>query len=215
MKLLISPHNDDETLFAAFTIMKERPLVCIVFDSYVQVARGNRRADAITRRMETMVALQYMEIIAAPIFVGLRDDQPDYEYLRTWLKERRDGPIEVSGGFVGYNQIDGIICPAWEQGGHEQHNGVARVCRDLWPSEQRTEYLTYTRTRGRSRTVLNEHGNERAAQEVIPTPDMIARKHRALACYKSQMEVENCRDWFLGDLREYLALPPAQSGAKP
>lgn len=205
MKLLISPHNDDETLFAAFTIMKEKPLVCVVFDSYVQVARGHAGATAERRRQETQDGIWELmkgsQIMPRPreasivTFIGLRDDAPDWEYFRTWLKQRRDGPNP---------QFDGIICPAWEQNGHDQHNGVARICRDLWPAEQRIEYLTYTRT----------HGRSRSAHEVIPTPDMIARKHRALACYASQMEVENCRDWFLGDLREYI-LPPAEIGAKP
>lgn len=189
MKLFISPHNDDETLFGAFSIMKEKPHVTIIFDSYVQVARGNLGATKARRRQESAEALGELGPIGLS-FLGLRDDAPDYDYLRAWLKQRRDD-----------GTVDGIICPAWEQDGHEQHNGVARICRDLWPDEQRTEYLTYTRTGGRSRS----------AHEVIPTPDMIARKHRALACYKSQMEVPDCRPWFLSDLREYLALPPAQT----
>jgi len=189
MKLLISPHNDDETLFCAFTIMKEKPLVCVVFDSYIQVQRGNTGATPDRRRDETLCAMLELGT-PGQLFLRLRDDAPDYERLRAWLRKQRD-----------IIKVDGIICPAWEQDGHEQHNGVARICRDLWPDEQRTEYLTYTRTGGRSR----------GAHEVIPTPDMIARKHRALACYKSQMEVENCRSWFMGPINEYLALPPAES----
>ena len=55
--LFLSPHNDDETLFGAFTIMKEKPIVCVVFDSYVQVARGNAGATASRRRNETLRAL--------------------------------------------------------------------------------------------------------------------------------------------------------------
>jgi len=33
MKLLLSPHNDDECLFAAYTLMREKPLVIVVTDS--------------------------------------------------------------------------------------------------------------------------------------------------------------------------------------
>jgi LmbE family N-acetylglucosaminyl deacetylase len=203
VKLLISPHNDDETLFSAFTIMKEKPLVVVVFDSYVQVRRGNAGATADRRRRETYNALCHLQVSSDPIFLGLRDDAPDYEYLRSQLKVMRDT-----------GQFDGLICPAWEQDGHEQHNGIARICRDIWPDEQRTEYLTYTRTHGRSRGVRDEaEGITRPVVEVIPTPGMIARKHRALACYSSQMEVENCRDWFLNDIREYAILPPAKDDA--
>ena len=212
MKLAVIPHNDDEAIWCSFTLMKERPMVVIVFDSYVQVQRGNPGADAQTRRFETLHALLELGLIentdvhpSQVTFLGLRDDAPDYGYLRAWLKQRRDD-----------GQFDCIICPAWEQDGHEQHNGVARVCRDLWPAEQRTEYLTYTRTGGRSRAIVDQEKMcLTPGVEVIPTPDMIGRKHRALACYKSQMEVENCRSWFMGPINEYLALPPAQDGAKP
>lgn len=205
MKLFISPHNDDETLFGAFTIMKEKPVVVVVFDSYVQVARGNTDATRSRRRTETSEAVAFLLSVTWSLrFLGLRDDAPDYDYFRDWLKQS-----SRRGAF------DGLICPAWEQDGHEQHNDVARICRDLWPAEQRTEYLTYTRTRGRSRSICNADFSVLPAHEVIPTPDMIARKHRALACYSSQMEVENCRDWFLGDLREYVILPPASGGGKP
>lgn len=206
MKLLLSPHNDDESLWCAFSIMREKPLVCVVFDSYVQVERGNLGATAERRRRETLNALRELGMSTSytnPLFPGIPDDAPDYEYLRAWLKQRRDDA-----------RFDGIICPAWEENGHEQHNEVARICRDLWPAEQRTEYLTYTRTHGRSRVHCCSDGSVMPAVEVIPTPDMIARKHRALACYTSQIEVENCREWFMGDIREYV-LPPASDGVKP
>jgi len=199
-KLLIDPHGDDAVLFASFLTMKEKPLVVVVLDSYIQVARGHAGATAERRRNETLAAL--LELGSpGQVFLGIRDDAPDWEYLRAWLKQRRDD-----------GQFDGIICPAWEHGGHEQHNDIARICRDLWPDEQRTEYLTYTRTFGRSRAGDSTRGAMHdKAVEVIPTPDMVARKHRALACYTSQMEVPGCVEWFWKeDLREYV-LPPAQS----
>ena len=34
MKILLAPHNDDEALFAAYTIMREHPLVIVVTDGY-------------------------------------------------------------------------------------------------------------------------------------------------------------------------------------
>ena len=40
MKLFLSPHPDDETLFGAFTLMREKPLVVIITDSYIQQNRG-------------------------------------------------------------------------------------------------------------------------------------------------------------------------------
>jgi hypothetical protein len=41
VKVFLSPHHDDETLFGAFTLLRERPLVVIVTDSYVQFNRGD------------------------------------------------------------------------------------------------------------------------------------------------------------------------------
>ena len=40
MKLLLSPHNDDECLFAAYTLMREKPLVVIITDSDAHLVEG-------------------------------------------------------------------------------------------------------------------------------------------------------------------------------
>ena len=42
--LFISPHNDDETLFGAFTLCREAAdiQVVVVFDGHVQASRGSR-----------------------------------------------------------------------------------------------------------------------------------------------------------------------------
>ena len=191
--LFLSPHNDDETLFGAFTIMKEKPIVCVVFDSYVQVARGNAGATASRRRNETVCALGELGYVGVE-FAGLRDDAGtahSFNEVFAYLKELKQ-----------CQSFDHVIFPAYEEFGHLQHNVVGTVARQVFAGVNHTQYLTYTRTGGRSR----------GGVEVIPTSEMIARKHRALACYESQMEVENCRDWFLGDLREYV-LPPAGSDA--
>jgi len=50
---------------------------------------------------------------------------------------------------------------------------------------------------------------------VLPkSGEEIARKHQALACFKSQMQLDErigCWPWFMGDLKEYV-LPPANGG---
>ena len=40
MKLHLSPHNDDESLFAAYTLIREKPTVLIISDSDMQLDRG-------------------------------------------------------------------------------------------------------------------------------------------------------------------------------
>jgi len=55
-QILIAPHNDDEVLFAAYTLMRNRLHVVIVTDSYIQEERGDIGCDAETRRQESIKA---------------------------------------------------------------------------------------------------------------------------------------------------------------
>jgi LmbE family N-acetylglucosaminyl deacetylase len=186
-KLLIAPHTDDESLFCAFTIMREKPLVLIVFDSYVQVARGHTNCTAKTRSTETIKALHELSPASSAhrlVFLGLRDD--DLNPLH-YIKEKLRA--------IASTQIEEIYYPAFEQDGHDQHNAVALAVEAEFTGLCRlTSYLTYTRT----------HGKSRSNKPVPYTPDMIARKHRALACYTSQMDpATGCDSWFMGDMMEY------------
>src|SRR5262245_21395624 len=76
VKLFLAPHNDDETLFGAFTLQRERPVVLILYDSYVQVNRGAAWCDAETRREETRKAARILLGDGATVrFCGFRDDR--------------------------------------------------------------------------------------------------------------------------------------------
>jgi hypothetical protein len=178
VKLLVSPHNDDESLFASWTILREKPLVVVVFDGYVQQNRGLD----ITwqqRRAETEAAC---EILGVPVeFLGFRDDQ-----AAIWVEVRRR--IEEF-------KPEAVWAPAFEGLGHAQHNVVADACEGL-PVVDR--YLTYT-TAGKS-----------TGGRVVPILDgsWIALKHRALACYESQLSLDPrvaCWPHFTRDMTEYYA----------
>ena len=181
MNLFFSPHNDDETLFGAFTVQRERPLVVIVFDGYVQLLRGEK-ALMQQRRAETLSAIDELGALP-PLFLGYRDDREVPESFADNIRN-----------LIERHRPEKVWAPAVEESGHAQHNTVGRVVHAVFPATQ--HYMTYTRAFGKSRGV-----------EVKPEPDMICRKLRALACYRSQIEVENCRDHFLGDMREYYAPP--------
>ena len=188
MKLFISPHNDDETLFSAFTIMRERPSVLVVFDSVVQASR-DPRAGPVERRQETIDALAELRIPKEMVrFAGL-NDAGNYDVAT------------VSRSILRTVQIGDdteIFAPAFEDGGHDQHNVVARAAESIVSQTEMnlTQYTTYVRGKGKTRT---------AHPVTIADGDWIARKHRALACYRSQyMNAElGCRSWFEGDLAEY------------
>jgi LmbE family N-acetylglucosaminyl deacetylase len=126
VKLFISPHNDDETLFGSFLIQRERPLVLVVFDSYVQFARGTGIMIN-QRRKETESAMQ---ILGASVkFMSHRDDRPDWCGIRETLQY--------------FGEPEMVYAPCPEPDGHEQHNILGDMCPALFPHV--THYMTYTK----------------------------------------------------------------------
>jgi hypothetical protein len=221
MKLLLSPHDDDQVLWCAWTILREEPTVCIVYDSFVQTARGVEGCDAQSRKIESIKA-QHELFPPDPVYphafrgksdlfdLGLRDDT-DYApaYIRSEIQRQTN---------MTYTEV---WAPAYEEGGHDQHNVVARVG-DLFEAEGCVvhRYLTYTRGGGKSRNEPYRDGRiGRPGVEVLPrSAEDIQKKLRALACFKSQMQLDpriGCAEWFYGtDLREYALLTPSKGGPK-
>jgi LmbE family N-acetylglucosaminyl deacetylase len=185
VNLLISPHNDDETLFAAFTLCRERETiwVVVVFDGYVQALRGEP-VTHLERRAETVAALKELGVVNPPIFGGFNDAEPDWvlrvgNFLRA-LKNNIDPTI--------------VYVPQWETSGHEQHNVLCSLVTSVWMTGAVIKYTTYTTA-----------GKSVGRREIHPEPDWAVRKLRALACYRSQITVENCREHFMRGLHEYYA----------
>lgn len=219
MKLFLSPHNDDETLFGAFTIMREKPLVVVVFDSYIQVARGAEWCDWKTRRQETaraMIALGQFSHYALD-----RDELPDDRLIESAqemdYREELEGVMRLPLRFcglrddclwtgndtfkaicetVGPEHLSGVIAPADEPNGHAHHNLVAVAAASLAGNLEipLVKYTTYTRTGGKTRT---------ETPVPIENPEWIERKLRALACYKSQIRHPQCQEHFLRSQEEY------------
>lgn len=159
MKLFIAPHNDDETLFGAYTIIREKPLVVVVTDSWIQFNRGEK-CTADERWEETVSA---MAILGAPVYrIGLRDDIVYEDLIKYELSKFR--------GF------DEVFAPAI-QGGNIHHDEIAKVAKEIWPNV--TQYTTYTKTE------LWTSGN----REIVPTEYEKEIKNRALQCYKSQLGI--------------------------
>lgn len=179
MAIFISPHNDDETLFGAFTILRTLPLVVVVFDSYAQEQRGN----PVTwrqRRAETLAACEILGVRA--IFLGFSDADPSIT--------AGDVRARLLGALGAYNEA--VFAPAAEPDGHDQHNLVAAAVDD-GPGVCR--YLTYQREAGKS-----------TSANAVPVlkPEWIGLKLRALACYESQWAPRlGCYPHFLRDQTEY------------
>jgi LmbE family N-acetylglucosaminyl deacetylase len=199
-KLFISPHNDDETLFGAFTIQRERPHVLVVFDSFVQVARGDKNCDAITRRHETCAAV--LELLRTfpshhqPLFAGVRDDF-DTNNLGRALRQIDDAifaHLEVDLSDVEEVWYPSIEIPAGA--GHPHHDLVSMVAGTRFEKAKKTRYLTYAR------------GMKSREGERVPFDGaMLRRKLKALACYTSQLNNPTTIDHFWRDQREYYERP--------
>ena len=185
MKLFIAPHNDDEVLFGAWTLLthREEVTVAIVYDSFVQASRGVPGCDAAARRRESIAALAVLGIDRVH-FLGLRDCDPIFDQAR-WEHALDE--------IIGDQQPEAVFAPAWEQDGHPQHNFVGAV--SVTAFRNLTRYLTYTAI-----------GRSTVGREVAFKPEWVRLKLQALACYKSQFDFRlGCWPHFLGSQREYYA----------
>jgi len=120
--IFLSPHNDDETLFGAYTLMRRKPLAVVCTDCYTQ---SSDPSFPLVRRRETLKA---MEVLGCEVeFLGIKDTELDEEILERALG--RYNPIKV------YAPLDNSK--------HPQHNLVGRVARKMWPGKV-VFYSTYT-----------------------------------------------------------------------
>lgn len=122
MDILLAPHNDDECLFCAYTIMRYKPLVIIVTDGMNMQSKG---IDFIMRRQETVDAMKVLG--ASVVFLGLRDD----------TFEDIDLEMAIEG-----LKPDRVFAPAVYNNGHIGHNIVGRVALKLW-GDKVIKYATY------------------------------------------------------------------------
>ncbi len=170
--VLFSPHNDDETLFAFYTLLRHKPKVIVCLRSFKEAQNGG--PTYVEREAETGMAMK---------LAGCEWEQwPHSDLEPDWSKIKHDIAEAVQ-------QHDVVMGPAWENGGHEQHNAIAGLIPDA-----RLRYLTYKRGHGRTEGV-----------EVVPNVFEAELKQRALDCYRSQIRYQPTAYWFGPDQREFVA----------
>lgn len=182
--LFLSPHNDDETLFGSFTLLRHQPLVVVCLRSFRMADPnypGNMPVEYKTREFETQMAMKALD--CQWLQWEFSDAAPDWNLLHMKLEQLRDGRIEWTT----------VHAPAWEAGGNEQHNAIAELALDVFGVDYIRSYLTYTAS-----------GKSRWGTEVEFEPEWIPLKHHALACYKSQAMHPETSPHFLDDIREYV-----------
>lgn len=161
--LFLSPHNDDEALYGAFTLIRHQPLVAVVTDG----ARHERRygIKAAVRRLESAAAC---EILGSKVaFLGIPDDE--LTVLNAEDAIRKD----LSG-----EAWDLVYAPAWHEDGNPEHNIVSVAAKRVFGTRV-VQYTTYTK--GEFKTIGRD--------AVYPTEYELIMKRRALDCYKSQHQV--------------------------
>lgn len=166
--IFLAPHNDDETLFGAYTLLRVKPLVIVATDSFIQPLRGDQGCGPEARRKETIAA---MKILGCPVlFLGIPDNELTEEDLRERLK---------------LLNVETLYIPAI-QGGNEQHDLIGRVALDLFGRRAIERYTTYSKTE--PYTVGN--------YELAPTPRERELKNLALDCYRSQIALPSTSIYF-------------------
>jgi len=120
MQLLISPHSDDATLFASYTILRNKPLVITVTHSTLQGDNGNERI---------VEDYEAMRTLGVPVcFLGIDEDKLTKAILREKL-----APFITN---------DTVYIPEYELDGNPHHNLIHRVAKELFPNTK--EYKTYS-----------------------------------------------------------------------
>lgn len=166
--IFLSAHNDDEALFASYTLMRLRPLVIVCTDSYIQPERGDVGCDAHTRRQETIEA---MKLIGCPVlFLGIKDTELTEEILRERIQSFEPETVYI---------------PAL-QGGNPHHDLVNKVAMEIFGRKNIEQYCTYTK----------EELYTTGSWEVTPTNTEMELKNKMLDCYKSQLSLPSTKPHF-------------------
>mgnify|MGYP003394797258 CR=1 FL=1 len=167
--ILFAPDPDDEALFASYTIIREKPLVVIVLDSWIQPNRGEKGCDAETRWNETKKA---MEILGAPVIrLGIKDFELDYQFFGSFIMKSLSG-------------FDTVYCPAIQEG-NPRHDIIARACQAVFGDKCKL-YSTYEKGQWFSKSDI----------EIVPTEEEYELKKKALACYESQLKLPSTKPHF-------------------
>lgn len=174
MKLLLSPHNDDEALFAAYTCLRERPKVIVCLN-------GGRKRHYPLPEARAAESAAAMEILGC-----------EFEHLYFLCDPAEWDRVEAR--LVDEPEPEHVWAPLPEPNGHRHHNQLAAIALRLWPGKV-SFYSTY---RVVDEPIKSTHGSRIAEQ-----PGWPELKRAALDCYATQIERDGTRMHFEQPLDEY------------
>lgn len=178
--VLFEPHHDDCCAFGLYSALRDQAFVITVLgNARVQEQYG---ISAATRSLEGQLAMDSLglEYTEWP-FV---DTTPEWDKAGYKMQNLDGGRMD----------IEKVWAPLEEEGGHDQHNEVGLLAREVF-GDRCHFYATYRRGCGRTHT----------HREVIPEPEWFATKFKAMSFYASQINLANCRPWFSDWDREWVA----------
>ena len=126
-----------------------------------------------TTATETAAAHRILSGSGILVRLGIRDDEITDAMVSTKLDSLKWWALRDERA-----HIDTVYAPADQEGGNIHHNMVARAALEVFGDKVRA-YTTYTRTE------LYTTGNI----EIVPTPEELELKRRALECYPSQLRI--------------------------
>lgn len=184
--VLFSPHSDDESLFAAFTIIRNKPRVVICFPSVRDYGDTN---------------------------VRLAESQRAVEILGGGPVEQWDGTaIEAKMRELDLRKSPERVWAPSPMASHPEHVAVAIAARNVF-GDRVTEYQTYKSVlvdldhqTGADAEIVRCRGLGKVRLgELVPfEPGWAEMKRQALACYRTQIEHPRAKVFFEEmDLAEY------------
>lgn len=180
MKLLLSPHNDDEALFASYVCLREKPTVMTCLD-------GGLKAHYPTPEERVAESRAAMDLLGCDFeHLWVPCDVKDWETVDRRLLYVLDGAVP-----------ERVWAPLPEPNGHRHHNLIAAAALRLWPGRV-SFYATYHMLN--DWPVRSTHGTR-----IDPDPGWEDLKRAALACYRTQFERDGTRMHFEQPLDEYEA----------
>lgn len=175
MNLLLSPHNDDEALFASYTLLRARPRVLVALD-------GGRK------KHYPLPAARAAESAAAMAVLGC-----DFEHLGFACEDADWDAVEARLRLE--DEPEHVWAPLPEVNGHRHHNRLAGLAVRLWPGRV-SFYSTYT-------MVDDWPVRSRVGELVDAELGWDELKRRALGCYATQIASPGTSMHFDQPLDEY------------
>lgn len=189
--VFLSPHNDDEVLFGAFTLLRENPHVVTVLRSVKQSAD----VSSVMREEETRNALSVLGVTSYEQW-GAQDVNPDWKWVRFAIADlapRFKHCYAPYPEFQEHGYPPGTSCPPGY--GVYHHDVIGYLAESAFGYENVTFYKTYTKFGGRVTS----------GTEVEYEPEWLLLKLKALACYESQIKLASTAPHFIDQQREYYA----------